>query len=236
MSFFVSVGIIILAMLIMIFLQLSPGVFTLFYHYALGKYSRKRVSDLGIFFILGVETTSACVFLSSFYISYLLFFHDIHPESGLFAWIAVGILVVLAAASFFFYYRRGSGTQLFIPRRAAHSIDSAARSVKTRSDAFILGAFSNIHELVFALPLYIITSVEIMEMRAEFITGNILTILYILTPTLSLFTIRWLYHSGHNLADIERSRVKNKSFTRFILAFSYLTIAILIIYYRIIPT
>lgn len=220
-------------MLIMIFLQLPSGVFALFCHYAAGKYSKKRASILEIFFILGAETIAACLFLCSYYFSYILFFGSSRPETGIFAWIAVGMLIVLAVASFFFYYRRGAGSRLFIPRKAAHSLNRHAKEVRTRSDAFVLGALSGTYELPFTLPLYLITAVEIMEMNAEYFSSNLLTILYILTPTVPLLVIRWTFRAHRNLADIMRTRVRDKNFIRFILAFCYITIVILIISFRI---
>ena len=222
-------------MLIMIFLQLSSGVFALFCHYKAGKYSKKKASLLEVFFILGAETIAACLFLCCYYLSYVLFFSSPRPETGIFAWIAVGMLAVLAIASCFFYYRKGPGSRLFIPRKIAHSLNRHAKTVKTRSDAFTLGALSGTYELPFTLPLYLITAVEIMEMNTEYFSSNILTVLYILTPTIPLLIIRWTFRAGHNLADIARTRVKDKNFIRFILAFSYFTIAVLIICFRIKP-
>lgn len=233
MSVFVSVGIVILAMLIMIFLQLTSGVFALFCHYAAGKYSKKRASIMEIFFILGAETIAACLFLCCYYFSYILFFGNSRPETGIFAWIAVGMLVVLAVCSLSFYYRKGRGSRLFIPRKVAHSLNRYAKKAKTRSDAFALGALAGTYELPFTLPLYLITAVEIMEMNAEYFSSNILTVLYILTPTVPLLVVRWTMKAQHNLADIMKSRVKDKNYIRFLLAFSYLTIAILIISFRI---
>lgn len=233
MSVLVSVGIVVLAMLIMLSLQLVPGVFAIFCHYATGKYSKQKVSDLGIFFILGAETIAACLFLSCYYIAYVLFLGDARPETGIFAWIAVGMLVVLAAASFFLYYRGGEGTRLFIPRKTMHSLNEQAKSVKTRSDAFVLGALCGTYELAFTLPLYLVTAVEIMEMNTEYYSSHFLTVLYIITPTIPLLVVRWKFWRHHNLADIARARVKDRAFNRLLLAFCYLTIAILIICFRI---
>ncbi len=236
MSFFVSLGIVFIAMLIMACLQLQPGVFLLFYHYASGKYSKSRTSDMSIFFILGAETAAACLFLCSYYIANLLFFYQFRPETSFFAWVLVGMLMAMALMSFLCYFRPGSGTRLFIPRKCASNLLEHAKSAKSRSDAFTLGALSSICELPFTLPLYIITSVEIIEMSVEFFPSNILTILYIVIPTLPLFFIRWKFQAGYNLADIQRSRVKDKTFTRIILCFSYVTIAILFIYFRILAS
>ncbi len=233
MSFFVSLGIVILAMLIMACLQLQPGIFSLFYHYASGKYSKSRASDMTLFFILGAETAAACLFFCSYLFANLFFFYRFRPETSFFAWVMAGILLALAFMGFFCYYRAGQGTKLFIPRRCAQNLDHAARSVKTRSDAFTLGALSSVCELPFTLPLYIITSVEIMEMSVEFFPSHLLTILYIVIPTIPLFITRWKFQLGYNLADIQKSRVKDKAFTRIILCFSYVAISILFIYFRI---
>ena len=233
MSFFVSLGIVILAMLIMACLQLQPGVFSLFYHYASGKYSYARTSDITLFFILGAETSAACLFLCSYYIADFLFLYKFRPETSFFAWIIAGALLALAIMSIFCYFRPGPGTKLFIPRRCAQNLDSHARTASSRSDAFALGALSSICELPFTLPLYIVTSIEIMEMTVEFFPSNLLTILYIVIPTIPLFITRWKFQLGHNLANIQRSRVKDKNFTRIILSLSYTAIAVLFIYFRI---
>lgn len=219
-------------MLIMGSFQLTPGVFALFYHYALGKYSKPKASYLSLFFILGSEIITTCLYLSIFYLTCIFFFDDLHPETSILFWTIAGILIALGIISFFFYYRRGSGTKLFIPRRYATALDLSARSAKNRSDAFMLGALSGTCELVFTLPLYLVTCVEIMKMDAAGFSSNLLTIIYILTPVIPLFFIRWKFQSGHNLADVQRSREHDKNFTRLILSFCYITIAILIICFR----
>lgn len=234
MSFFISLGIVVLAMLIMTFLQLTPGTFMLFSHYTRGKYSKSRASDMSIFFILGVEVASACLFLSCYFIANLLFLYQFRPESSFFAWIAIGVLIALGFLSIFCYFRRGRGTSLFISRSLASRIDTLARSAKSRSDSFALGAFSVLPELPFTFPLYVITSVEIMEMSIEFAPSHFLTLIYILIPTIQLFIIRWNFASGRNIVDLQKSRVQHKSFTRTILSCSYFAIAMLIIYFRIV--
>ena len=231
MSVFASLGIVILSMLIMASLQIVPGVFALFYHYALGKYSRQKASTLGLFFILGTEVISACLFLSSYYLVYVFFLYFSRPEESYFVWLIAGIFLALAISCFFYYYRKNS-TTTFLSRNYAKTLRHHARKVNKPSDAFVLGALSNTCELVFTLPLYIITAIEIMEMHTQYTADDLLTVLYIITPTIPLFFIYYKYHTHHNLADILRSRAKDRIFTKFILGFSYLTIAILILYFR----
>ena len=233
MSFYISLGVVLLAVLIMAFLQLQPGAFSLLCHYCKGKYSKARTSDMTLFFILGVEVSSACLFLCSYCFTNIFFLYCFRPEDSFWAWIATGIIVALAFVSLFGYYRPGRGTKLFISRKYAKALDTRARTAKSRSDAFALGAFSGMAELVFTLPLYILTSVEIMEMSVMFTPSYFFTILYILAPTIPLFMLRWTFKSGRNLAEIQRLRVRDKNFTRFILFISYLTIAALMIIFRI---
>ena len=236
MNVFASIGIVVLAMLIMASLQLVPGVFALFFHYTLGKHSLKQTSNLSLFFILGSEIISAFLFISAFYISYVLFLNDLNPRNNVLTWIFIGIFIALSIACFFFYFKNphSKDTELFIPRRLARNLNSRARYAKTPSDAFTLGALSNICELPITLPLYIITATEIMYMHTEYFADNAMTILYILVSTIPLIHIYYRFHIGQNLAIIQRSRVKDKSFTRFVISLSFLTIAILIICFRIV--
>ena len=233
MSFFISLGIVLLAMLIMAFLQLQSGVFSLFYHYAIGKYPKARASDMSLFFILGAEVASACLFLCSYYFTNIFFLHYFRPETSFWAWAVAGVLIALSIISLLCYFRPGRGTKLFISRKYAKALDQKAYAAKSRSDAFILGLLSGSAELIFTLPLYIITSVEIMEMSVKFSPSHLLTLLYIIVPIIPLFIIRWAFQSGRNLAEIQKTRVHDKSFTKFVLFASYSAIAILIIFFRI---
>ena len=216
----------------MTFLSLSHGVFAIFNHYAYGKYSRKKAETLTFYYILGTETVSSCIFLSVYLLVALVVADLPHLGANILTWILTGITIALALISFFFYFRPGPGTQLFIPRRIAKSLTQHAKAVKTRSDAFTLGALANTPELIFTLPLYIITSAEILRMSIAHPSSPLLTIIYIVVPTIPLFIERWRFHLGHNLAESARTRVHNKNFTRFFLCLNYLLISILIITFR----
>ena len=235
MNVFASIGIVILAMLIMASLQLVPGIFALFFHYTSGKYSSKKASSLSLYFILGSEIISAFLFISAFLISYILFLNDLNPRNNVLTWIFIGIFVALSVACFFFYYRspRSKNTELFIPRKYARILNLRAKSVKTPSDAFVLGALSNTYELVITLPLYIVTATEIMYMHSEYFADDVMTILYIIISSIPLLCMYHSFRIGHNLAHIQRTRVKDKPFLRIIISFSFFTIALLIICFRI---
>lgn len=233
MTVFVSVGIIILAMLIMASMQLTPGTFLLFYHSALGKYSKSKVSFLTLYFFLGVETISAFLFLSCYMLTNACFLFTSCPEKSVLAWILVGILFALTFLFFFLYYRNNKTTELFISRRLASCLQQKAAKAKTRSDAFALGATSSICELVFTFPLYIITSIEIMGLGNNFVVADFLTLLYVFTPIIPVTIIYTRFRTGHNLVDIQKRRIKNINFAKFLVCLTYITIAILIICFRI---
>lgn len=228
MSIFISVGIIILAMLIMGSLQLIPGVFALLSHYALGKYNKAKAYDFMIFFIIGVETINVCMFLSIYYLTFIFSFGDFDIFKNYFTWILTGIMVALSFASLFFYFRKGKGTKLFIPRKYAAALNYSAKNVKKRSDAFMLGAVSGTYELFFTIPLYIIVSLLISKFFFSY--AGIIAFTFAIMPLISLFCIYARYRTHYNLADIVKSRHDNKNFIRFLLCFSYLFIAILIAY------
>lgn len=237
MNVFASIGIVIIAMLIMASLQLVPGIFALFFHYATGKYSLRKASSLSLFFILGTEIISALLFVSAFYVSYTLFLNDLNPRNNILTWIFIGIFIALSIACYFFYFRHPRSkqdTELFISRKLSHNLNLRAKAAKTPSDAFILGALSNVCELPITLPLYIITATEIMYMHTEYFADNFLTVLYILVSTIPLIQLYYSFRLGRNLATIQRSRVKDKFFHRLTISLSFLTIAILVICFRIV--
>ncbi len=233
MNVLISVGILILAMLIMAFLQITPGVFALSYHYAIGKYSKKKASRLMLFFIIGVEIITACVLLSVYYLISILCFGNFQPETSILTWIMIGILFAFSILSAFYYYRRGNSTKLYIPRKFARALDSSAKSIKTNSDAFVLGVISIACELLFILPLFIVSAIELMRLDLHSIPINLLAILLTLAPLFPLFIIHYKFQAGYNLANILKSRSKNKSFNRVILSLSYLIIAVLIICFKV---
>ena len=233
MSVFTSLSFLILVVLTQSFLQLPSGVFTLFYHHALGKNSKKRAADLSLSFITGALTASVALFLTCYFLIYAIFLNQPGFESSLPAWILAGVLIALAIFAFFFYFRKSSATALYIPRRLAEAFKNHAKLVKTRSDAFALGAVASALESFFSLPLFLLASVEIMRLDSSPCPRNLLAFLVVFLPLLPLFCIRTLFRTNHTLAEVERRRVASKTFTRFALAFGYLALAILIIIFRI---
>ena len=104
MSVFAPLGFIILSMLIMCFLMLVPGIFATFLHYASGQYSRRRVDDLSIFFIIGAETMVILAFFLIAMIIWALPPSIINLSNDILLWVLTGIFLALSLASFCFYF------------------------------------------------------------------------------------------------------------------------------------
>ena len=215
-------------MVIQAFLQTSPGVFSVFYHHALGKTTAKRADDRALSFILGQEIAIAIFFLTTYLVISFLSAENISLDT-IFMWILSGLFLVEALFIFFCYFRSDkkskNTTKLFYPKVLTKSIIYHIEHVKNRTDTIALGFITAALDFIFILPLFIISSIAILHIssRASFL----FIIAYIIIATLPLFTIRTLFRTSHNLAEIQRFRVKKKLFFRLVLTISYLALGIL---------
>ena len=224
MSFFIPILTIILATLILTSLQLVPGVFALFYHYALGKNSTKKAHSLSPYFILGHATFLIIIWLLIYSFIFVLCYNLSNEFINLTIYIIAGLLFAESLLSFFRYYQKGTATELFISRTTAKALTVHAENSKTASDIFTLGFFSGIPELLFAAPIFAISSLALMQIDIN-LRPLILSICVVLA-LLPLFIILQLYRSDRNLANLERLRVHLKPIFRLIICLSFLGLAI----------
>ena len=209
------------------FLQLSPSVFTVFYHYASGKYSTKKADGLTIYYILGEEIFLTVIFLFIYFIFFSIFIDIGSPASSVLPWILAGTFFALSLISLFFYFRKGKNTELFISRKLAKKITTNAKDVKTAFDAFVLGFTTCIPELIFTLPLFIAVALSLTYIINY--PRSLLVFVYILVVVIPIFVYHHLYSTDHNLAEIERHRIKNKSFYRLIISLGFFILAFLLL-------
>lgn len=228
MSVFTSAGILILSMLIMAFLQLTPSVFLLFSHYSYGKYSRKNTSNASLFFILGVEVSTVLIYILLYIAMSSLYIAPTFTDN-LLGWIIAGVMVATGIIFPFYYFRKGQGTKLFISRRLAKEFDYKAKTIKTRSDAFVLGFISSLPELIFSFPIYIIAILEIMKIGDLAIIRAVLSLCFVLIKIAPLLAIHLAMDHGYNLVNLQKIKVKNKQFIRIFTSLTYVLIGILII-------
>lgn len=223
MSIFISGVILVLVALILACMQLVPGVFILFYHYALGKNSAKKAHGLSPYFILGYVVFLVATWFIVHNLIFAIFYHLGDISTQFFSWALAGVLLAESVLSFLFYYRKGKFTELFISRPVAKALDVHAQNSKTRTDAFTLGFLSGIPELIFTLPLFIISSIALMNIPSHFrIVALIFSLSLAIFPFIHLIH---LFHFDHNLAEIERLRIRLKPIFRIIICLGFLTLA-----------
>ncbi|MBR6505861.1 hypothetical protein IKT18_03450 [Candidatus Saccharibacteria bacterium] len=222
MSYIFPVIFFIVSMVIFCFLQIPSGVFSMFYHFRLAKTSKKQADDATLSFILGVEIFNTIMWLLTYIIIFCCQSSSISP---FFLWLMTGICLADAVAAFFFYFRKSkSSTATFISRRVAKSLASRAKTVSSRSDAITLGFVSCLPELLFTLPLYITCSAFLQSENA--LPRAILIIVAVIIAVVPLFVIRTFFRTDHNLAEIQRLRVKLKPHFRIILSLAYIAATI----------
>lgn len=215
MSVFTSLGILLMVALIQGLLQLAPGVFAYFYHYAIGKTSLKKAKLLSPFFILGVLLTNILTFVTV---------ACVVSDSEILRAVMAGIFVALSVAGGVFYYRKGSGTRLYIPRKLARALMNGARNTDSAMDTFLLGFIAGVTEIFFTLPLAIMVILQVRTFDSWIIQSGLIA-LDIILSIVPLIVVAIIYRTGGTLADIERMRARNKDFYRLMLCFLFILLA-----------
>ncbi len=213
-------------MVIFAFLQLSPGLFTIFYHSRLAKTSKKRADDQSLSYILGNEIFHTTFWLIIYFVIFAIFYNIPDFNQGVFPYVMAGICFAEAIAIFFFYFRpskQKKSTSLFIARRTAKSLFYRAETIKNRSDCITLGFVTNLLELVFTLPIIILCTIILQDSPA--LSRAAIIIAFVIISAVPLFIIRGLYHKDYTLADLQRLRTKLKTHFRVILTLAYIAIA-----------
>ncbi len=229
MSDLTPVGILLFVMLIMASLQLVPGIFILFSHTKLGQFSKIKASDLSTFFILGAETAVILFTLSIYAILNISPLVANFLTTPYFNWLLAGIFLALGILFCAIYYRKSPGTELFVSRHFAARCQEKIILAKTRSDAFFLGLFAGLPELVFTFPIHLVVNLVITALAPAAPERTFFTLIFALSAILPLIICHFLFSTHHTLADLLRFRFKNKPFFRFFITFCYFLIAILII-------
>lgn len=201
-------------------LQLEPGALLLLYHASLGKHVRKKTRRLVSSYISGVGTL---IFLGLATIAFIL---DRYFGGALYAEevvIVVGMLLALAIIAWAFYYRRGRTTELWLPRSVAHFIDKRAKLTDSQTEAFSLGMLTSFAEMPFTLILLVVAANSVLDLPLleQLIAVALYTIIAILPPVFLRFAIR----KGSTVVEIQRWRVKHKTFFRILTGVGFLVLA-----------
>ena len=202
---------VILAAFVQASLQLQLGSLLLLYHASLGKHVRKKTKSIVSSYIAGIGTLT---FLAIAAISFMFdrYFGDsLYPEEIV---IIVSMLAALAVIVWIFYYKRGKSTELWLPRSVAKFIDSHAKTTNSNTEAFSLA------EMPFTLVLFVVAANSILKLPPlwQLISVVIYTTLAILPAVILRFAVR----RGETITNIQRWRVKHKTFMRVISGVGFL--------------
>lgn len=218
-----------LAALIHASMQLSLGALLLLYHASLGKHIKKKTRDLVDSYIAGIGTL---VFLSLGAVTFIMdryFGEALYPEELL---IVIGMLVALAIAVWAIYYRRGRSTELWLPRTVARFIDRRAKETNSNTEAFSLGMLTSFAEMPFTLVLIIVAGNSMMQLNPfeQLIALGTYVVISIIPPIILRLAIR----KGRTVVDIQRWRVKYKTFLRVLTGVGFLMLGIFIFAFEVI--
>ena len=192
-------------------LQLELGTLLLLYHASLGKHVKKRTKNLVSSYIAGV---GSLVFLGIAAVAFIL---DRYFEKPLWTEeliIVVAMLVALAIATWGFYYRRGRSTELWLPRSVARFIDKRAKETNSNTEAFSLGVLTSLAEMPFTLVLTVIAANSILALPTPY--QLLAVVLYTVVAIIPPIIVRLAVRRGQTIADIQRWRVKHKTFLKII--------------------
>ncbi len=209
-------------------LQLELGALLLLYHASIGKHVRKKTKHLVSSYISGIGTLillslAAIAFAFDRYFGKALYVEELM--------IIVGMLVALAIASWIFYYRRGRSTELWLPRSVARFIDKRAKLTNSNTEAFSLGLLTSLAEMPFTLVLLVIAANSILEL--PYLHQLIAVAVYAIIAILPSIILRFAIRRGQTVVDIQRWRVKHKTFFRILTGTGFLVLAFFIFSFEV---
>lgn len=221
MDMVIPFGEVILAAVVHASLQLQLGALLLLYHASLGKHVRKKTKTIVSSYIAGIGTLIFLAVAATCFVFDRYFGKSLYPEEIV---IVIAMLIALAIVMWGFYYRRGKTTELWLPRSVARYIDKRAKATESNTEAFSLGVLTSLAEMPFTLVLFIVAANSILRLEPlwQLIAVVIYTIIAILPPVILRLAVR----RGESITNIQRWRVKNKTFLRIISGVGFLILGI----------
>lgn len=230
MSELLSVATIVLAGLVHASLQLGLGCLLLLYHESMGKHIRSRTRGLVSSFISGVGII-VFLLLSTACFLVINLFESAFSTEVLAA--VIGVLTALAIVMWFLYYKSGKTTELWLPKSVARFVNNRAKVTSSNTEAFSLGVLTCFAEMPFIMILLLVAGNSILELPVEY--RALAVAVYTIITIIPLIVLRLAIRSGKSVVDVQKWRMKNKTFLRvisgagffilglFLLAFNFLS-------------
>ena len=226
---FVALGIVLLSGVVHATLQLGLGCLLLLYHASLGRHIRAKTRNLVGSFISGV---GLMVFLTLAAACFLIAVIANDGLSTVSLVALISIMLVLAIIMWFFYYRRGRSTELWLPKIVARYIDGRAKVTESNTEAFSLGLLACFAEMPFTLVLIIVSANSILVLPQ--LWQGIAIVSYTVLAILPLIVLRYAIRSGQTVVDVQKWRVKNKTFLRTISGVGFVVLGLFILAFKVI--
>ena len=169
--------------------------------------SSTRVHKLSASYIFGFFIAILSSVIGSLYIlSYLNF-----AGGDRFWAILSGVAVGIGATVVLFYYRWDkSGTELWLPRRAATYLYARTKATRSSFEAFVLGVGAVVAELVFiAVPIVIAAN---LMLNLSGVVQILSIVAYALITTIPLLVLFFFNVHGRRISTFVKWREKNKKF------------------------
>jgi hypothetical protein len=230
MSDFTNIAIILLAGLTQATLQLSFGALILLFHSSIGKHRRRKTSHLARSYIIGTGAISFLSVAALAFILSVLFNGNFDAKSALM--VLVGILLVSSIVMWRFYFRKGSRTELWLPRSFAKFIGKRARETDDVIEAFSLGILSSFAEVPISLSLYIVAAYGVLSLTGYWQIFGLL--LYTALAIMPLAIMKLRIRTGSNVVEVQRWRVQNKAFLKHFSGWGFITLAAVVLSFWVI--
>lgn len=228
MDSLVAVAVVGLAAVVHATLQLGLGSLLLLYHASLGKHIRAKTKALVGSFISGIGMSILLALATA------TFAIGAYTEKGLPLFcllILIGILFAFTIIIWFFYYRRGKSTELWLPKTIARYINRRANVTESNTEAFSLGLLVSFGELPFTLVLMAVAANSILELPQFY--QPLLAAGYTLVAILPMIIMRVAIRRGKTVVDVQKWRVKNKTFLRILSGILFLTLGVFLLAFEV---
>lgn len=228
MDMVIPIAEVILAAFVHASLQVQLGSLLLLYHASLGKHIRKKTKAIVSSYITGIATLVFLAIAATCFVFDRYFGKALFPEEII---IVVGMLLAIAVIVWTFYYKRGKSTELWLPRSVAKFIDHRAKITDSKTEAFSLGVLTSLAEMPFTLVLFIVAANSILKLSGtwQVIAAIVYTVITVVPPIILRFFVR----KGETITNIQRWRVKNKTFLRIISGVGFLILGIFLFSFEV---
>ena len=224
----VQFSILLLAAMVHASLQCDVGSLLLLYHASLGKHIRKKTKSLVSSYILGA---ALLIFLSISAAAFFILTFTGGTFSVISLTVLAAILFALSIIICFFYYRSKSSTELWLPKKVSRHISSRAKLTNNKIEAFNLGMLTAFAETPFSLILTVLAGNAVLELPTYL--QPIGVVVYSFVAILPLFILRFSIRRGSTVVDIQKWRLKNKTFLKYISGISFLTLGLFLLAFKI---